>query len=148
VTEQRERAGAHEYLRRRNALAGVGGGHPLLQDLDLIELVLQLPPELAFDPMLDRPLLRTAIPAVPDVIRTRSDKAYFTPLFLEAVDVHDAAEIRRLVHAEDAAIRAYTQPELVREHLLDAAPAQRGEDRAWALWRLAVAELWLRRLAG
>lgn len=147
VTEQRERAGAHDYLRRRNALAGVEGGHALLQDLDLIELVLRLPPTLAFDSTYDRPLLRSAIPAVPQAIRTRTEKAFFTPLFVEAVDVHDAAEIRRLVGAENAFVREYAQPELVRRHLLDAQPGRRGEATAWALWRLAVVELWLRRLS-
>jgi hypothetical protein len=81
------------------------------------------------------------------VIGPCSDKAYCTPLFLEAVDVHDAAEIQRPVAGEDAAIHAYTRPELLREHVLEPPPAHRGEDRAWALWRLAVAELWLRRLA-
>lgn len=146
VTEQRERAGAHDYLRRRNALAGVEGGHPLLQDADLIELVLRLPPELAFDATHDRPLLRSAITAVPETIRRRTEKAYFTPLFLEAVDVHDAAEIGRLVTAPGAAIHAYTRPDVVREQLLDLPAERHGEDRAWALWRLAVAELWLRRL--
>ena len=146
LTEQRERAGAHDYLRRRNALAGVDGGHPLLQDLDLIELVLQLPPELAFDETYDRPLLRSAIPALPEAIRGRAEKAYFTPLLLEAVDVHDASELQRILTADDAAIRAYTQPDLVREHLLDPPLGRRGEQRAWGLWRLAVAELWLRSL--
>ena len=146
VTEQRERAGAHEYLRRRNALAGADGGHPLLQDLDLIELALKLPPELAFDPTFDRPLLRSAIPTLPEAIRRRTQKAYFTTLFLEAIEIHDASEIRQLLTAKDGAVRAYTQPEVVRARLLDAPTERRGEHRAWALWRLAVAELWLRRL--
>lgn len=144
VTEQRERAGAHEYLRRRNAVAGVTGGHPLLQDLDLIELALRLPPDLAFDPTVDRALLRSAIPAVPDVVRRRTTKSYFTPVLVDAIDAHDAETVRRLLTARDAAVRAYARPELVREHLLDVPADRRGNDRAWALWRLATLEYWLR----
>jgi asparagine synthase (glutamine-hydrolysing) len=147
VTVQRERSGAHEYLRRRNALAGIVGAHPLLHDVELIEVVLGLPPRLAFDPVFDRPLLRSALPNVPAAIRARTAKAFFTPLFLEAVDLHDATAIRTLIEADDAMIRAFVQPELVREHLLDAPAGRRGEERAWALWRTAVAELWLRRIA-
>ena len=143
VTAQRERVGAHEYLRRRNALAGVEGRHPLLQDESLIELALRLPPELAFDPTFDRPLLRSAMTSVPAPIRRRTEKAFFTPLLVEAVDRHDAPEIRRLLTADDAAIRAYTRPEGIQE-LLDVPPARRSEERAFALWRLAVVELWLR----
>ena len=148
VTAQRERAGVHEYLRRRNALAGVEGRHPLLQDTQLIELVLRLPPELAFDPSVDRPLLRTAMPRLPEAIRRRSRKAYFTPLLLDAVDEHDAAALRRLLTADDAALREFVLPEVLLAHLLDAPSEQRGEDRASALWRLAVAELWLRHQDG
>lgn len=144
VTEQRERAGAHDYLRRRNALAGVQGGHPLLQDLDLIELVLRLPPELAFDPVLDRPLLRRAVASVPEAVRQRSTKSYFTPVFVEAMAVHDAEAARRLLTAPGAAINEYTQPELVRELVLDAPGDRRGDGWAWSLWRLAMLECWLR----
>ena len=148
VTTHRERAGVHEYLRRRNALAGVEGRHPLLQDADLIDLVLRLPPDLAFDPHYDRPLLRAAMTRVPETIRRRSQKAYFTPLLLEAVDGHDALSLRGLLTADDAALREYVLPEVLRERLLDAPPVQRGEERAFVLWRLAVAELWLRRQSG
>lgn len=143
VTEQRERVGAHEYLRRRNTIAGVEGRHPLLQDESLIELALRLPPELAFDPRFDRPLLRSAMASVPEPVRHRGEKAFFTPLLLEAVERHDAPELRQLLTAKDAAIGAYTRPEGIRE-LLDVPPERRGEERAFALWRLAVVELWLR----
>jgi hypothetical protein len=137
--------GAHEYLRHRNAMAGVRGGHPFMQDLDLIELALRLPPELAFDPQLDRPLLRSAFAGiVPDVVRLRSEKSYFTPLFVEALRDHDQAEIRSLLTAPDAEIHAYTNADTVRRHLLDAPAARRGGRWAWPLWRLVTLECWLR----
>ncbi len=148
VTEQRERAGAHDYLRRRNAMAGVVGGHPLLQDLDLIELMLRVPPELSFDARFDRPLLRSAMHGlVPDSIRLRTEKSFFTPLFVEAVDRHDRQRIVELLEARDAASRAYTQPDVVRRLLLEAPPERRGGHWAWALWRLVMLECWLRREA-
>lgn len=146
VTEQRERAGAHDYLRRRNAMAGVVGGHPFLQDLDLIELMLRVPPELSFDARFDRPLLRSAMQGlVPDSIRLRTEKSFFTPLFVEAVDRHDRLRIVELLGARDAASRAYTQPDVVRRLLLEAPPERRGGQWAWALWRLVMLECWLRR---
>jgi asparagine synthase (glutamine-hydrolysing) len=146
LTEQRERAGAHDYLRRRNAMAGVVGGHPFLQDLDLIELMLRLPPELAFDERFDRPLLRSAVQGVvPDSIRLRAEKSYFTPLFVEAVDRHDRQRIMELLTSKDAASRAYTQPDVVRRLLLETPPERRGGQWAWALWRLVMLECWLRR---
>ncbi len=146
LTEQRERAGAHDYLRRRNAMAGVVGGHPFLQDLDLIELMLRVPPELAFDERFDRPLLRSTVQGVvPDSVRLRAEKSYFTPLFVEAVDRHDRQRIIELLESKDAASRAYTQPDIVRRLLLEAPPERRGGQWAWALWRLVMLELWLRR---
>ncbi len=146
VTEQRERAGAHDYLRRRNAMAGVAGGHPFLQDLGLIELMLRVPPELSFDARLDRPLLRSAMQGlVPDSIRLRTEKSFFTPLFVEAVERHDRPRIVELLGSKDALGRAYTRPDVVRRLLLEAPPERRGGQWAWALWRLVMLECWLRR---
>jgi hypothetical protein len=54
--------------------------HPFL-DLDLIELVLGLPPEHGFDAGFSRPLLRRAMrEIVPDEVRLRREKTYFDPL--------------------------------------------------------------------
>jgi asparagine synthase (glutamine-hydrolysing) len=146
LTEQRERAGAHDYLRRRNAMSGIVGGHPFLQDLDLIELMLRVPPELAFDERFDRPVLRSAVQGlVPDSVRLRAEKSYFTPLFVEAVDQHDRQRIMELLGSKDAASRAYTQPDVVRRVLLEALPERRGGRWAWSLWRLVMLECWLRR---
>ena len=117
----------------------------MLQDLDLITFVLSLPPELAFDRHVDRPLLRSAMNGiVPDLVRLRADKSYFTPLFVEALSVHDWPRLTDLLTAPDAEIRAYTRSEVIRERLLDTPPAQRGGSWAWALWRLVTLECWLR----
>jgi hypothetical protein len=57
LTVGRQRADAHQYLRQ---LAGIETSHPYLEDLDLIELCVSLPPEPAFASDLDRPYLRAA----------------------------------------------------------------------------------------
>jgi asparagine synthase (glutamine-hydrolysing) len=140
LTTSREQAGVHDFLRRKNALAGLDGAHPFLDDLELVELVLALPPELSFDPELDRPLLRAASAGlVPDSVRLRRSKSYFDELFRETLAGTDRPALTRLMTAPDAEINAYVRPDVVRERLL--APSG---GSAWALWRLATIECWLR----
>ena len=145
LTVERERMGVYDFLRREFALAGLEGAHPFLDDVELVELVLGLPPELAFDPDLDRPLLRRAMTGlVPDRVLRRRDKSYFNELFVDGVGRSDRPALERLLAMPDAEINAYVQPEVVRETLLDAPRRRRGPAWAWALWRLATAECWLR----
>jgi asparagine synthase (glutamine-hydrolysing) len=145
LTVERERMGVYDFLRRKFGLAGIEGAHPFLDDVELVELVLGLPPELAFDPDVDRPLLRRAMTGlVPDRIRTRRDKSYFNELFVDGISSTDRPALERLLGAPDAEVNAYVRPDVVRERLLDAPPSRRGPAWAWALWRLATAECWLR----
>lgn len=144
LTRGRERTGAHDYLRRRAALAGIEGGHPFLDDLDLIELALRLPPELAAHSQLSRPLLRESMSRLlPDDVRLRREKGYFTELFVECLDGPDRAPVTRLLAGKDAEVLAYVRPDIIRD-LLGAPAERRGGAWAWALWRLATAECWLR----
>lgn len=148
LTTARERMEAHDYLRRKLALAGVGGGHPFLDDLGLVELVLRLPPEHAFDARFDRPLLRAAVDGlVPDVVRLRAEKSFFNALFVETLAGVDRAAVEALLGSRESELGAYVRPAVVREQLLDARAEQRGGAWAWTLWRLAGAECWLRSLA-
>lgn len=145
LTVERERMGVHDFLRHKCALAGIEGAHPFLDDVELVELVLGLPPELAFDPELDRPVLRRAMAGlVPDRVRLRRDKSYFNELFVDCLSRTDRPALERLLGAPDAEVNAYVRPEVVRERLLDAPPERRGPAWAWAVWRLATAECWLR----
>jgi asparagine synthase (glutamine-hydrolysing) len=145
LTIERERMGVFDFLRRTCALTGVEGAHPFLDDVELLELVLRLPPEAAFDPELDRPLLREAMTGlVPDRVRLRREKSYFNELFVDCVSRTDRPPIERLLGTPDAEVNAYVRPEVVRERLLDAPPSRRGPAWAWALWRLGTAESWLR----
>jgi asparagine synthase (glutamine-hydrolysing) len=124
--------------------------HPFL-DVDLVELVLGLPPELAFDARLDRPLLREAMRGLlPERVRLREDKIFFDVLLRDALTGPDRAtvhgvltrgslELGGLVHA--AALRAQW------ERGPGACP--RGPS-AWSaeIWRAFALETWLRREAG
>ena len=138
----------HDYLRHKSLLAGTEGKHPFLQDLELIELVLSLPPELAFDARYDRPLLRASMEGVvPDAIRLKTDKPHFTSIFVDAMSGPDYQTSVRLLRP-GAEIYAFARPEAI-ERLLAASPRERRAFTwAWTVWRLAVCEHWLRAQAG
>jgi asparagine synthase (glutamine-hydrolysing) len=144
LTVQRERMGAHDFLRHKNRHFGLAGAHPLLDDVDLIELVLTLPPDIAFDPDLDRPLLRDCmVGKLPDSVRLRPRKSTFDELFVRTLDTTDRVHLTRLLTAPDAEVRSYVRVDVAQERLLDAPRERRGGSWAWALWRLAIIECWL-----
>jgi asparagine synthase (glutamine-hydrolysing) len=144
LTAWRERTGAHDFFRGRSALAGLETRHPLFDDLDLIELVLRLPPELAFDARLTRPLLRMALAGrLPEQIRLRSDKGEFSALLVGALSGPDRTIVTSLLTASDAAIREYVDPGRVRV-LLEAPRGRRHFLWAQQVWRFATTESWLR----
>jgi asparagine synthase (glutamine-hydrolysing) len=141
----------HDATRRRNASVGLRACHPLL-DVDVVELVLALPPELAFDPALSRPLLRASVQGlIPERVRLRPSKSSFDALFHELLSGPDLPRARALLLAPDAEVNAFVDPARVRGELFDAGPPSwpAGLQR-WALdvWRLLTAEIWLRHQAG
>jgi asparagine synthase (glutamine-hydrolysing) len=145
VMMQRERMGAHDFLRRKISLTGLEGGHPLLDDLDLIELVLCLPPDVSFDAELDRPILRAAMAGlVPDAVRLRVEKSYFNALFDTCLERVDGKVVRELLTSPDAEVAAYVRREAVRSLLIEPPVERRPRSWGWAVWRLVGAECWLR----
>jgi asparagine synthase (glutamine-hydrolysing) len=145
LTGTRERLGVGEYLRRRATMAGLAGRHPLI-DVDLVEFALSLPPTLAIDPRLERPVLRDATEGlIPDSIRLRSQKSYFTALFHDCLAERDLPLIRTLL-TERSEVAAYVRPEVVQRELLADPPSGGRRDRSWpwSVWRLVTAECWLR----
>jgi asparagine synthase (glutamine-hydrolysing) len=140
-----------EYLRHRAADAGVLNESPLY-DFDLIDYCLRLPPELAFDRRFTRPLAREAMRGlIPDDVRLDGNKAVFSPFCFEMVTGADAAGIETLLTAPDAELGAYADMGLIRRMWRDERPAP-GPGRHtthWGsdVWRLAIAECWLRSLA-
>lgn len=144
TTSWREQMGAYDFFRQRDELAGIETRHPLLDDLDLIELVLRLPPELSFDAGLTRPLERALMADVlPDEVRLRRDKSTFSQLVVEALSGPDQELVRSLLTAPDAELWGYTRQESVRE-LLEVPRGRRSIAWARVVWRLATTESWLR----
>jgi asparagine synthase (glutamine-hydrolysing) len=145
LTGWREALG-HDGLRRRAEYVGLEAGHPLLDDLDLIELVLRFPPELLFDRRATRPLLRDAIQGlVPDDIRLRRDKPTLGSLFYESLQGRDWPAVMRLLGADEPEVGRFVSIPAVREVFLEAPEASRGVRWASTLWRLITLECWLRR---
>jgi asparagine synthase (glutamine-hydrolysing) len=143
LTGVRERLGVGDYLRHRAAMAGLGSRHPLI-DLDLVEFALGLPPELAIDPGLERPVLREAMTGlIPDRIRLRPGKSYFTALFGDCLGGRDLGLVRRLL-TDSPEVGAYVDLDAVRRELLEPGAGRRGAAWPWSVWRLVTAECWLR----
>jgi asparagine synthase (glutamine-hydrolysing) len=146
VTSDREAFGVHDYLRRMAAAPGLEIRHPLM-DLDLIELMLSLPPEASIEPGYTRPLFRESMSGlVPDEVRLRTDKTFFDPVWQEAVTERDLGPIRQLFAAGDAEVNDYVIPDVIRAQLLGGPDAHPRGSRDWAMdqWRLAMVECWLR----
>lgn len=146
--DARELGGAQDYLRRRAAGVGIDSRQPLLTDVDLVSLMLSLPPEMAFSPHYDRALARDAMRgAMPESIRVPRRKSNYGELMFRTLAGPDLPELRRILAREDAEIGAFVDLESVRQTFLERAPAL--EDPGWEewsqhVWALATTELWLR----
>jgi asparagine synthase (glutamine-hydrolysing) len=136
----------YEQARRRAAMVGLEARHPLV-DLDVVDLMLRLPPEMAFDRRHSRPLLRQAVAgALPDEVRLRPSKSSFDTIFHAGLVSHDLAVVRELLGTPDALVGSYVDLAAVRRDLLDPGPPRPAALQHWALtvWRLVTAECWLR----
>jgi hypothetical protein len=136
----------YDHIRHRSAMAGLRARHPIA-GVEVVETVLGLPPELAFDPAHGRPLLRAAICGlVPDAVRLRPGKSGFDAPFHAALAGPDLPVLRRLLGARDARTGAHVDRRRVAAELLDGPPSDPQARQWWALhlWRLGTAELWLR----
>jgi asparagine synthetase B (glutamine-hydrolysing) len=147
LTDGADGMGVFDYLRRRAAGAGVESREPLL-DVDLIGLMMRIPPELSFDPALSRPVLREAVGALlPDSIRLRSEKSAFDQVLTDALTGADLPALRHILESPSAEVRAWVRPELVRETVLERPPeVHPGGADGWSkvAWRLLGLECWLR----
>lgn len=151
LTDSRETIGLADYLRRRSELEGLRARSPLL-DVDMVELVLRLPPELAFHARLDRALARESLKGLlPDPVRLRQAKSNFGGFIQQILARDEIGDIRRILMAPDAEIRRYVDVDAVGRVLLEAPPGP--WEPGWvswgpAVWSLLTAETWLRRQAG
>jgi asparagine synthase (glutamine-hydrolysing) len=146
VTRNPEEVGVLETLRRQDGEWGLRTGHPFM-DVDLIEFVLGLPPEYAFDPDFTRPLLRASVKGLmPDEVRLRKLKSFFSEILNRSLSGPDRAPARELLGPRTAEIYAYVKPDVIRAQFLNGADHHPRGQTAWSreLWLLIAAELWLR----
>jgi hypothetical protein len=111
-----------------------------------VELVLRQRPDATFDRYRSRPLLRAAMAdRLPDSVRLRPHKAWFDSMIVDCLAGRDGAMAYELLSDPRAEIGAYASQSGI-ESALFADPA-RGPATfrsAWQIWRLVMAECWLR----
>jgi asparagine synthase (glutamine-hydrolysing) len=140
--------GVAGHLRREEVDGGVERWHPFLYDLELVEAVLALPPELAFDPRRDRPLLRDALAGrVPASVLEGRGKARFNPLLHEALAGPEGDWLEAGLREGSAPVRGYLDGAAV-DRVIAAGRSAAAAGDELRLWRLGVADLWLRSLSG
>jgi asparagine synthase (glutamine-hydrolysing) len=132
--------GAH--FRREAADEEIDRRHPFLYDLRLTEAALRLPPQVQFDSIRDRPLLRDALVGlIPEAVRMRHTKSHFTPLLLAGIRADEAGLVEPLRRA-DAPVRAYVATASL-DRKLEVPPPERPMHDAISMWRVAIANRWL-----
>jgi asparagine synthase (glutamine-hydrolysing) len=130
-------------LRRESIDGGIDRRHPLLFDLDLVSAVLANPPRLQFDPIRDRSLLRDALAGyIPEQVRGRYAKSYFTPLLAAALSGPDRGSLLGPLSEPAAPVRSFMRAEALDSTLAQSGPIPPA--RAMSLWRIAMIDAWLR----
>jgi asparagine synthase (glutamine-hydrolysing) len=149
VTRGLGAASTYDHVRRRAALCGIEHRHPLV-DVDVIEYMLSVPPELSYDTRFGRPLQREAMAGIlPDEVRLRPTKSTFDAVFHEAVAGPDLGVARAILRPGHALVEEYVDLRMVARELLDdPPPPDQRLDWSQFIWRLVTAELWLRVRAG
>lgn len=137
--------GASGHLRRESIDEGIDGRHPFLFDLDLLQRVLAIPPELQFDPVRNRALLRDGLTGhIPEAVRTRPTKSVFTDLLADGLAT-DGPLLARGPSQRDAPVRGFVRADALEQLLGEAADA-RGTRATRRLWHIGLADAWLRAL--
>jgi len=144
LTQPGETLGVSGHLRREAIDEQIDGRHPFVFDLDLMQTVLANPPQMQFD-VRDRALLRDGLAGhIPEVVRTRCEKSFFTSLLGEGLAT-DGALLAEGPERGDAPVRAFVRAEPL-ERLLREGPDPRDSRAARRLWHVGLADVWLRAL--
>jgi asparagine synthase (glutamine-hydrolysing) len=139
-----ETLGVSAHLRREAIDERIDRRHPFLFDLDLLATVLCQPPAMQFE-IRDRALLRDALAGhIPEAVRTRSEKSFFTGL-LGAGLAADGALLAKGPTRTDAPVREFVRAEAL-DSLLHQGPAPAHAATARRLWHVGLADAWLRSL--
>ena len=121
---------------------------PPLLDVDLVELALQIPPELGFGGI-NRSLARDSVAGdVPDSVRLATRKSNLQPFYHRALSGADLAPIRLLLEPSDARIYRYADRAYLLELLRHPPPVGQPGWANWeaAIWASVTAEIALRSL--
>jgi asparagine synthase (glutamine-hydrolysing) len=145
LTDAGETLGVSSQLRRESVDEGIDRREPFLFDLDLLQTVLTNPPQLQFDGVRDRALLRDALAGqIPEAVRTRHAKSFFTDLLAAGLAADGALLGAGPAHA-DAPVRAFVRAEPL-DRLLRPDADLRPIRAARRLWQVGLADVWLRTL--
>jgi asparagine synthase (glutamine-hydrolysing) len=140
-----ETLGVSSQLRRGSIDERIDRRHPFLFDLELLRTVLTNPPQMQFDPIRDRALLRDGLTGkIPEAVRTRHAKSYFTDL-LSAGLATDGPLLADGPTQRDAPVRAFVRTEPL-ELLLRERSSPGSSRAARRLWQVGLADAWLRAL--
>ena len=145
LSDHVEGSGLGEHIWERGAPFGLRSGAPLF-DVELVELALQIPPWAHWQ-RLDRALARATVAGqLPDEVRTNRRKANIGPFYLDVMTGPDSAILRELLLDPQARVREFADPGWIEQNV-PRAPTR--EDPDWLMWttvvwRLAMAECWLR----
>jgi asparagine synthase (glutamine-hydrolysing) len=145
LSDHVEGSGLGEHIWERGAPFGLRSGAPLF-DVELVELVLRIPPWAHWQ-RLDRPLARATVAGrLPDAVRMNRVKANIGPFYLDLMTGPDSAILRELLLDQRARVRQFAAGEWI-ERNLPRTPTRSDPDwLMWTtvVWRLAMAECWLR----
>jgi hypothetical protein len=145
LSEHVEGSGLGEHMWERGAPFGLRSGAPLF-DVELVEFVLRIPPELHWRRP-DRALARaTASGRLPDTVRLNRRKANIGPFYLDVMTGPDSVILRELILDPRARVREFADTAWI-ERNVPRAPTRADPDwLMWitVVWRLAMAECWLR----
>jgi asparagine synthase (glutamine-hydrolysing) len=145
LSDHVEGSGLGEHIWERGTPFGLRSGAPLF-DVGLVELVLRIPPWAHWQ-RLDRSLARATVAGrLPDEVRTNRRKANIGPFYLDVMTGPDSAILRELLLDPRARVREFADPGWIDQNV---ARARAREDPDWLMWttvvwRLAMAECWLR----
>jgi asparagine synthetase B (glutamine-hydrolysing) len=145
-----DRMDANGEMSRDAVDCGFDRRHPFLHDVALLEAVLDIRPDEQFDAVRDRPLLRDGLRGlVPETVRTRHTKSFFTELSTRLLAGAEGAALLNAVMQPDAPIREFVNVAGLED--LRTIRTARGPARhrtAAVLFRVATMDAWLRRLDG
>jgi hypothetical protein len=151
LVDARELSGLQDYLRRRAVMVQIDSRQPLLVDVDLVELMLTVPPQYGLSPRYDRALARDAMRGiVPEPIRVPARKSNYGEFIRDTLSGPDFPELQRILSQPRPELAAFVDVARMRDAFVRA-PPHAGDptwpDWAHRVWALATTELWLREIA-